>query len=62
VIGPQVRSGSIVYGELGSVDDLPAGIEDVQEGGTYGLRERDDSALFALFPPVLAVWRARRAE
>ena len=72
VIGPQVRSQAIVYGELGSVDDLPAGLEDVQDGGTYRLRTRGDAALFAhtvghdsvkrfLFPPVLPVWRARRA-
>jgi len=72
VIGPQVRSGAIVYGEIESAADLPAGLEDVQEGGTYRLREREDGALFAhtaghdsvkrfLFPPVLSVWRARRA-
>jgi ferredoxin len=71
VIGPKVRSGAIVYDDLESVDELPAGIEDVQEGGSYRLRERDDRALFAhtaghdsvkrfLFPPALAVWRARR--
>jgi ferredoxin len=72
VIGPQVRSGSIVYGELESADQLAANVEDVQDGGTYRLRDRDDGALFAhttghdsvkrfLFPPTLAIWRARRA-
>ena len=72
VIGPQVRSGAIVYGEIESAAERPAGLEDVQEGGTYRLREREDGALFAhtaghdsvkrfLFPPVLSVWRARRA-
>ena len=72
VIGPRVRSQAIVYGEVVSAGDLPAGLEDVQDGGTYRLRSRGDGALFAhtaghdsvkrfLFPPAIAVWRARRA-
>jgi ferredoxin len=72
VVGPQLRSGAIVYAELGPGDELPAGLEDVQEGGSYRLRDRGDGALFAhtaghdslkrfLFPPSLPVWRARRA-
>jgi ferredoxin len=73
VVGPRVRSGAVVYDEIGSAGDLPAGVEDVQEGGSYRLRPRDDGALFAhtaghdsvkrfLFPPVVQVWRARRAQ
>ena len=73
VIGPTVRSQSIVYDEVHSADDLPAGWVDVQEGGTFRLRRSGDDALFAhtvghdslkrfLFPPELRVWRARRAE
>src|SRR6266536_2195511 len=71
VIGPTVRSQSLVYDELHSASDLPAGWVDVQEGGTFRLRRADDEALFAhtvghdslkrfLFPPQLAIWRARR--
>jgi sulfhydrogenase subunit beta (sulfur reductase) len=71
VIGPTVRSQSLVYDELGSADELPAGWVDVQEGGTFRLQRGDDEALFAhtvghdslkrfLFPPQLAIWRARR--
>ena len=71
VIGPTVRSQSLVYDEVSDVDDLPAGWIDVQEGGTFRLRRGADDALFAhtvghdslkrfLFPPVLRVWRARR--
>ena len=71
VVGPTVRSQSLVYDELGSADDLPAGWVDVQEGGTFRLQRGDDEALFAhtvghdslkrfLFPPQLAIWRARR--
>ena len=73
VIGPRVRSEAIVYDEITSADELAAGVEDVQDGGTYRLRPRDDDALFAhtvghdsvkrfLFPPVVRVWRARRAQ
>ena len=73
VVGPQVRSASIVYDELASADELPAGWVDVQEGGTFRLERRDDEALFAhavghdsvkrfLFPPVVQTWRARRGE
>ena len=71
VIGPTVRSQSIVYDEVHSADDFPAGWVDVQEGGTFRLRRSGDDALFAhtvghdslkrfLFPPELRVWRARR--
>jgi sulfhydrogenase subunit beta (sulfur reductase) len=71
VVGPTVRSQSLVYDELRSSADLPAGWVDVQEGGTFRLRRRDDGALFAhtvghdslkrfLFPPELRIWRARR--
>jgi sulfhydrogenase subunit beta (sulfur reductase) len=71
VIGPTVRSESLVYDELRSAADLPAGWVDEQEGGTFRLRRGDDDALFAhtvghdslkrfLFPPHLSIWRARR--
>ena len=71
VIGPTVRSQSLVYDELRRAEDLPAGWVDVQEGGTFRLRRADDEALFAhtvghdslkrfLFPPDLSIrsfWR-----
>ena len=71
VIGPTVRSQSLVYDELRRADDLPAGWVDVQQGGTFRLARGDDDALFAhtvghdslkrfLFPPHLSIWRARR--
>ena len=73
VIGPKVRDGAIVYEEISSVADLPEGITDEQEGGTYRLHEREDGALFGfnngpnswkhhLFPPNLTLWKAKRAE
>jgi ferredoxin len=71
VVGPVERSGAIAFAEVRSAAELAAGVEDVQDGGTYRLRPRDDGAYFAhtaghdsvkrfLFPPALAVWRARR--
>ncbi len=73
VIGPTVRDRAIIYDEVSSVDDLPAGWTDVQDGGTYRLVRRDDEALFGyvvgprswkhfLHPPRLTLLRARRAD
>ncbi len=67
-IGPRLRDGAIVYDELESADDLPAGWSDRQEAGTYRLRRRDDQALFGynvgphswkqfLHPPALRLSR-----
>ncbi|NNE08014.1 MAG: 4Fe-4S dicluster domain-containing protein [Gemmatimonadetes bacterium] len=44
--GPTVRDQAIVYDELESVDDLPAGWTEEQDGGKYELRRREDDALF----------------
>jgi hypothetical protein len=71
-VGPRLRDGAIVYDELSSVDDLPAGWTDEQDGGKYRLKKRDDSALFGyavgphswkkfLFPPLLRECQAERA-
>lgn len=71
--GPTVREGAIVYDRLESVQDLPIGWSDEQNGGTYRLKRRDDDAHFGfaagphswkrfLLPPVTAVWRAERRD
>jgi ferredoxin len=71
VIGPTVRDRAILYEEISSTADLPEGLTDEQEGGSYRLAERDDSALFAynvgpnswkshLFPSKLTLWRGRK--
>jgi len=73
LVGPRVRDGAIVYDELASVDALPAGWTDEQEGGKYRLRKREDRALFGyavgphswkkfLFPPVMRLWSAKRTS
>ena len=71
VVGPTVRDQAIIYDELSSSDDLPAGWTDEQDGGTYRLVRRQDEALFGyvvgprswkhfLHPPKLTLFRARR--
>jgi ferredoxin len=73
VIGPTVRDGAIVYDEIESAADLPAGWTDAQDGGTYRLRRREDDARFGfavgptswkrfLFPPRLRLWKATQAS
>jgi ferredoxin len=72
-IAPTVEEGVIVYGEVTTVDVLPAGWTDVQEGGSYRLERRDDDALFGytvgpqswkrfLSPPVRMLWQARKSD
>jgi sulfhydrogenase subunit beta (sulfur reductase) len=72
VIGPTVRDGAIVYGQLSSLEDLPIGWTDEQEGGTYRLKRRDDNALFGytvgphswkqfLHPPSVRLWQASKS-
>ncbi len=46
VYGPQVRDDVITIDRLSSVDQLPQGWTDEQEGGRYRLRPRDDDARF----------------
>lgn len=43
VVGPRVADEAIVYGELDSVDQLPVGIIDEQDGGTYRLSHSGDA-------------------
>lgn len=47
VIGPTVRDGAIVLGELDSGDDLPHGWGVDLEAGRYRIRRRADTAVFA---------------
>ena len=47
VLGPTVRDGAILYSELESAADLPAGWSDEQGPGRYRLTRRDTPAYFA---------------
>jgi ferredoxin len=73
VVGPTIDQGAIVYGEIESAADLPAGWTDIQEPGKYRLEPRNDDAYFGyvvgphswkkyLFPPVTVVATADRTE
>jgi sulfhydrogenase subunit beta (sulfur reductase) len=71
VVGPTVRQGAIVHDDITTVDDLPVGWTEHQDGGVYRLARRPDRALFGfatgphswkqfLHPPRVLEWRARR--
>lgn len=73
VVGPTVSDKAIVYDTLRTVDDLPIGYTDEQEGGFYRLKKRQDAALFGynvgphswkkfLHPSTLRLWSAQRTE
>jgi sulfhydrogenase subunit beta (sulfur reductase) len=71
VIGPTVRDGVVVHAEIESVDQLPRGVGDVQDSGSYRLRQRGDEAMFRyvvgpqswkslLFPSRELLWSGRQ--
>jgi sulfhydrogenase subunit beta (sulfur reductase) len=71
VVGPTVRDGAIVYGEIHDESDLPIGWTDRQEAGKYRLERRSDAALFGyavgphswkkyLFPAPERLWTGAR--
>jgi ferredoxin len=73
VIGPTLRDSAIVYDDIASVDDLPRGWTDEQDGGRYRLHRRDDGALFGyavgphswkkfLHPATQRLWSAQRTD
>jgi len=70
VLGPTVRDRAVVFDDVTSLSDLPAGWTDEQDGGTYRLKKRADGALFGyasgptaakkfLHPSVVRLWRAK---
>jgi len=73
IIGPTIRDEAIVYDDISSVADLPAGWGDEQAPGHYRLRKRDDEARFGhvvgphswkrfLFPARETLVRIRRKD
>jgi len=70
-VGPSLQDQAIVYDDVESIDDLPRGWTDEQDGGRYRLKRRGDDALFGysvgphswkkyLHPPKLRLWTAER--
>lgn len=68
VVGPTVHDRALAYEDIATIDDLPRGWTDEQDGGTYRLARRDDEAIFGyavgphswkkfLHPPVQPLWR-----
>ncbi|HUA35087.1 MAG TPA: 4Fe-4S dicluster domain-containing protein [Candidatus Binataceae bacterium] len=73
VVGPTIKEGAIVYGEIKSQADLPVGFTDIQEPGRYRLEKRRDAAIFGyavgphswkkyLHLPTLRLWSANRSS
>jgi sulfhydrogenase subunit beta (sulfur reductase) len=71
VVGPTVRDGVVVQAEVESVDQLPRGVGDLQDAGSYRLRERGDQRVFGyaagpqgwkslVFPARELLWSGRR--
>jgi len=70
-VGPTLRDGQLIYGDLTGAADLPVGWTFDAEAGAFRLKRRDDQALFGygvgqqswkqfLFPPHHLLWRATR--
>jgi ferredoxin len=71
LLGPVVRDGAVVPGEISTLEDLPRGVHDTQAPGRYRLRTGPDAALFGhaavatcwkaqLFPARLLLWQGER--
>lgn len=71
VVGPLMKDGAIVYDEIRSIEELPEGWTDEQDGGFYRLKRRKDKALFGyvvgphswkrfLYPPRERLFTAKR--
>jgi ferredoxin len=72
-VGPVVRDGAIVHGDVRGTSDLPAGWGDVQAPGRYRLEQRGDDELFGwavgptswkseFFRSSETLWRATRED
>ncbi len=70
VVGPKLRDGAILYDELASADELPAGWTEIHDPGSYRVERRDDEARFGftvgphswkqfLLPSRVRLWRAQ---
>ena len=71
VIGPTVSDGAIVYEEIRSAAELPAGVGDEQTPGRYRMTSRDDDRVFGyvvgptswkrwVFPPMIELNSGKR--
>lgn len=70
-VGPCVRDGAVVYEAISSIEDLPIGMSDEQDGGHYRVVKGTPGAYFEyvvgptswkryLYPPRQKLWEAER--
>jgi ferredoxin len=70
-IGPVIREGSMEYGEIKTISELPIGWRDEQGPGIYRLKKSEAPSLFGyvvgahswktyLYPSVARLWRSER--
>ena len=66
LVGPRIRDGAIIYAEIETLDDVPAGWTEVQEAGAYRLRRRQEGGFTVLdearAAPRLALIGARSCD
>ena len=73
LVAPTLRDGAIIYDEIDSAEELPAGWTDVQEAGFYRIEPRKDELLFGyavgphswkkfLHPPKYVYGRQKKTE
>ena len=73
VLGPVERDNTVVYRNIATIDDLPLGRVDEQDGGRYRLVDGDGQSLFAyvvgpdswkqyLHPPAIKLFSAERTK
>lgn len=71
LIAPTQRDGAVTYGKVSGLEDLPAGLQDQQDGGRYRLVPGRPGALFDyvhgphtwkqfLYPPEQRLWSGAR--
>lgn len=71
LVGPRIRDGAIVYGEVSGPEDLPHGVRDLQGAASYRLAPGESGRHFAwangpqalkplLFFPRETLWESRR--
>ena len=71
LFGPTLKEGSVSFGLISQVADLPIGFAEDQSAGSWQIRESSDGAVFGilhsscsakpfLFPPRTSLWRAKK--
>ncbi|OJX67126.1 4Fe-4S dicluster domain-containing protein [Magnetospirillum sp. 64-120] len=71
IVGPRLADDAVIYDDIETAADLPAGWGSEQAGGHYRLKRRDDNAVFGyglapqgwkrqLYPPRQKLFAARR--